>query len=171
MVLRGRSQLVESFVSLVPPARIDRLIALSLSRGAWPFFVRGVNCLVIPVSVCTLKKKREEEKKRKVKREKREKKKREREIKRRREQDKSKTKRERENKNLKKNHKPKNPPDELSHHDSKKKRPRQKELFGIFLRKFRISVLFSIYSMIRIRFSGSQELIWKAFSIARYSFS
>ena len=47
MVPRGRSQLVESFVWLVPLARIDRLVALSfdsMDRGAWPFFVDGVIC-------------------------------------------------------------------------------------------------------------------------------
>ena len=49
-----------------------------------------------------------------------------------------------------------------------RKKNRQTEFFGIFLRKFRISFLFSINSMIRIRFSGSQELIWKAFSRAHY---
>ena len=62
-MLRDRSPLLESFVWLVPPVRIDRLTALCCfngSCGAWPFFVRGVICLVIPVSVCTLKKKREE---------------------------------------------------------------------------------------------------------------
>ena len=63
MVPRGRCQLVESFVWLVPLARIDRLIALSfdsMDRGAWPFFVDGVTCLVISVSVCEEKRKRRE---------------------------------------------------------------------------------------------------------------
>ena len=49
MVLRGRSQLVESFVWSVPLVRIDRLTALSLDsmdHGAWPFFVGGVICHV-----------------------------------------------------------------------------------------------------------------------------
>ena len=67
MALRGRSQLVESFVWLVSPARIDRLIALSLSRGAWPFFVRRVICLVPPrfcVHLEKEKEKREEKEKR-----------------------------------------------------------------------------------------------------------
>ena len=54
VVPRGRSQLVESFVWLVPLVRIDRLIALSLDsmdHGAWPFFVDGVTCLVNFVSM------------------------------------------------------------------------------------------------------------------------
>ena len=61
MVPRGRSQLVESFVWLVPLVRIDRLIALSfdsMDHDAWPFFVDGVTCLVNSVSVC--EEKREE---------------------------------------------------------------------------------------------------------------
>ena len=65
---RGRSQLVESFVWLVPLARIDRLIALSfdsMDRGAWPCFVDGVTCLVNSVSVCEEKKKREDEREKK----------------------------------------------------------------------------------------------------------
>ena len=70
-MLRGRSQLVESFVWFIPTVRIVRLI------GAWPFFVRGVNCLVFPVSVCTCKKKREEEENKREKIEKREKRERE----------------------------------------------------------------------------------------------
>ena len=103
-MLRGHSQLVESFVWLVPPARIDRLI------GAWQFFVRGVIYLVIPVSVRTLKKKREEEKKRKEKSEKRKRekeRKRDQENKRTREKEK-KRKREREEQIEKKITKPKN---------------------------------------------------------------
>ena len=44
---------------------------------------------------------------------------------------------------MKKTQNPKNPPDELSHHDSKKKN-RRKELFGNFLRKFRIAPLFQL---------------------------
>ena len=63
MVPRGRSQLVESLVWLVPLSRIDRLIALSfdsMDRGAWPFFVDGVTCLVNSVSVCEEKRKRRE---------------------------------------------------------------------------------------------------------------
>ena len=64
MVPRGRSQLVESLVWLVPLVRIDRLIAFSfdsMDREAWSFFVDGVTCLVISVSVCEEKKKREDE--------------------------------------------------------------------------------------------------------------
>ena len=63
MAPRGRSQLVESLVWLVPLARIDRLMALlfdSMDRGAWPFFVDGVTCLVNSVSVCEEKRKRRE---------------------------------------------------------------------------------------------------------------
>ena len=59
----GGSQLVESLVWLVPLARIDRLIALSfdsMDRGAWPFFVDGVTCLVNSFSVCKEKRKRRE---------------------------------------------------------------------------------------------------------------
>ena len=51
---RGRSQLAESFVCIVPLVKIDRLIALSLDlmdHGAWPFFFDGVTCLVNSVSV------------------------------------------------------------------------------------------------------------------------
>ena len=65
MVPRGRSQLVESFVWLVPLEGIDRLIALSfdsMDHGAWPF-VDGVTCLVNAVSVCE-EKKEERKKKR-----------------------------------------------------------------------------------------------------------
>ena len=68
VVPRGRSQLVESLVWLVPLARIDRLIALSfdsMDRGAWPCFVDGVTCLVNSVSVCEEKKKREDEREKK----------------------------------------------------------------------------------------------------------
>ena len=71
---RGRFQLVESFVWLVPLARIDRLIALSLDsmdRGAWPFFVDGVTCLVNSVSVCE-EKREERREKREERREERE---------------------------------------------------------------------------------------------------
>ena len=55
---------------------IGRLIALSLDsvdRGAWPFFVDGVTCLVNSVSVYTKNKKREREKRerRKMKEERR----------------------------------------------------------------------------------------------------
>ena len=44
-----------------------------MDRGAWPFFVDGVTCLVLSVSVCEEKKKREERReKREERREKRE---------------------------------------------------------------------------------------------------
>ena len=90
--------------------------------GAWPFFVRRVICLVPPVSVCTWKKKREEKRKRK---EEREKDKIEKEKEKRGKRKRRKRKREREKNKLKKNHKtPKKPLDELSHHDSKKKKTR-----------------------------------------------
>ena len=115
---------------------------------------------------------REQEKKRKSekrKARKEKKRKRDQENKRRREQEnKRDKKRETEKKNLKKSQNPKNLPDELSHHDSKKKKNRRKELFGIFSSKVQNLTRFSINSMIRIRFSGSQELNWKAFSVARY---
>ena len=65
VVPHGCSHLVESFVWLVPLARIDRLIALSfdsMDHGAWPFSVGGVTCLVNSVSVC--EEKREERKRR-----------------------------------------------------------------------------------------------------------
>ena len=60
------------------------------------------------------------------------------------------------------------PPDELPYHDSKKKN-HQKELFGIFSTKVQNLTHFSINSMSRIRFSGSQKLIWKGFPRARYT--
>ena len=65
VVLRGRSQLVESFVWLVPLARIDRLTALSQLNGscASSFFVGGVICHVNSVSLCTEGEEREEEQK------------------------------------------------------------------------------------------------------------
>ena len=77
MVPRGRSQLVESFVWLVPLARIDRLIALSfdsMDRGAWPFFVDGVAFLVTSVSMCEEKRKRKREDEREKKKKKKKKK-------------------------------------------------------------------------------------------------
>ena len=49
---RGRSQLVESFVSLVPINRLTALSFDSMDHGAWPLFVDGVTCLVNSVSVC-----------------------------------------------------------------------------------------------------------------------
>ena len=48
----------------------------------------------------------------------------------------------------------KNPPDELSHNDSKKSRSDE-----LFVRKFRILPVFSNIYMIRIRFFGPLELI------------
>ena len=68
---------------------------------------------------------------------------------------------------LKKSHNPKTPPDEMPHHDSKKKN-RRTELFGIFSSKVQNLTFFSINSMIRIRFSGSRELIWKGFPREQY---
>ena len=62
---RARFQLVESLVWLVPLAKIDRLTALSfdsMDRGAWPFFVDGVTCLVNSVSVCEEKREERREK-------------------------------------------------------------------------------------------------------------
>ena len=46
----------------------------------------------------------------------------------------------------------KNPPDELSHHDSKKNNHAGTELFGIFLRKFRISPSFKLFSRFEFDF-------------------
>ena len=51
-----------------------------------------------------------------------------------------------------------------------KKKKRRKELFGIFSSKVQNLTVFSINSMIRIRFSGSGEFIWKAFRRARYEY-
>ena len=56
--------MVESFVWLVPVVRIDRLVVLSLDsmdRGAWPFSVGGVICLVNSVSVCVKRREKREE--------------------------------------------------------------------------------------------------------------
>ena len=50
----------------------------------------------------------------------------------------------------------------------RKKKNLQKELFGIFSSKVQNIIRFSINSMIRIRFSGSRELIWNGFSGAQY---
>ena len=75
MVPRGRSQLAESFVWLVPLVRIDRLIALffdSMDHGAWPFFVDGVTCLVNSVSVCEEKRERKRDKMKKKREDERE---------------------------------------------------------------------------------------------------
>ena len=105
--------------------------------------------------------KRKARKEKEIKRDQENKRRREQEDKRTKEQDR---KKEKQRKKLKKITKPKNPPDELSHHDSKKKKHRQTELFGNFSSKVQNLTLFSINSMIRIRFSGSRELIWKAFS-------
>ena len=178
VVLRGRSQLVESSVWLVPPVRIDRLKTLSWfngSCGAWPFFVRRVICLVPPVSVCTWKKKREEERGKRKEEKEKEKEKRGKRKREREEKEKKKTrgkekreeekKRKKRKKILKLSTKPKNPPDELSHHDSKKKKPEW--IIWHFSSKVQNFTFFSISSMIRIRFSGSGELNWKAFSRAR----
>ena len=55
--------------------------------------------------------------------------------------------------------KPKNPPDEKAHHDSKKCPPDE-----LFVRKFRISPVFSIIYMVRIRIFGPRELIQNEFS-------
>ena len=170
-MLRGRSQLVESFVSLVPPARIDRLIALSLS---WCMAVLRSWSQLSGYSRFRVHFEKEERRREKEKSEKRKARK---EKERKRDQEKKRTKikaREKEKertKIFKKNHKPKNPPDELSHHDSKKKGPARRNYSAFFFASSESQSFFSIYSMIRIRFSGSQELIWKAFSGARYSFS
>ena len=67
MALRGRSQLVESFVWLVSPARIDRLIALSLSlvvHGRSSFVESFVWFLPFLCALGKRKEKREEKEKR-----------------------------------------------------------------------------------------------------------
>ena len=106
-----------------------------MDRGAWPFFVRRFICLVLPVSVCIWKQKREEEETKTREKEKKMK-----------HFNKRTRGKEKEKKSNKKNSKKKlrnqeKPPNELSHHDSKKKN-RGTELFGIFFRKFRISPCF-----------------------------
>ena len=61
MVLRGRSQLVESFIWLVPPVRIVRLIALSLSlvvHGRSSFVESLVWLFPFLCAICKKKKRR-----------------------------------------------------------------------------------------------------------------
>ena len=92
---------------------------------------------------------REKERKRKRKRGKREE-----EIerkKRRRKQEKKEKKKTKIKQEKKKTREKNSPPDKLSHHDSKKTKNRQKELFCIFSSKVQNLSLFSINSMIRIR--------------------
>ena len=68
----------------------------------------------------------------------------------------------------KKSQNSKNPPDELSHHDSKQN-PAGINHSVVCSSKVQNLTHFSINSMIRIRFSGCQELIWKGFPRARYT--
>ena len=111
--------------------------------------------------------KREEEKKKKREtREKKEKeRKRDQENKRKKKSKrKSKRKRTREKWKTEKNHKTQKNHRTNCHIMIRKKKNRQTELFGIFSSKVQNITPFSIDSMIRIRFSGSRELNWKAFS-------
>ena len=86
-----------------------------MDRGAWPFSVGEVICLVNSVSVC---KKRREEKRRKKSEEKI---KRSREDEDEREDEREEREEERKNDFVAKCLKPEKPPDELSHNDSKNK--------------------------------------------------
>ena len=131
-----------------------RLIALSLVVHGRSSFVESLVWLFSRFCVHFENEERRREKK---KREKREKKEREKEIsrdqekKRKREQEKKRVReKEKENKGKKgtffpeKSQNPKNPPDELSHHDSKKKNSAGRNYLAFFLRKFRISPFFQL---------------------------
>ena len=127
-----------------------------MDRGAWPFFVDGVICLVISVSVCEEKKKREDE----------------REKKREDERENERETEERDETRLifsKKKYvsRPSNPPDELAQHVSKKN-PRRTNYSSIFSAKVQNLTVFSFIYMIRIRFFGPGELNQKVFLGAQY---
>ena len=123
-----------------------------MDRGAWPFFVDGVTCLVVSVSVReeerekrrdTMKEKRREKMKGKMK---------------------EKMKRDRGKKCLfffKKVSESPNPPDELAQNVSKKSP--SDELFLHFSSKVQNLTVFSFIYMIRIRFFVPGELIQNGF--------
>ena len=108
-----------------------------MDRGAWPFFVDGVTCLVISVSVCEEKREERREdqgikgdfffKKKMFPR-------------------------------------PSTPPDELAQNVSEKKKPFRTNYSSIFLQKFRIWPFFSFIYMIRIRFFWARRINSEIFS-------
>ena len=117
-----------------------------MDRGAWTFFVDGVTCLVVSVSVCEEERKRRERMKGKMK---------------------EKMKREVKNVFFEKCLRTSNPPAELPKNVSKKKKPSD-ELFLHFYSKVQNLTVFLIICMIRIRFFESGELIHNGFRRARY---
>ena len=127
-----------------------------MDRGAWPFFVDGVTCLVNSVSVNEEKRGERREERRSRGQEKR------RAIEKRNERKDNFFKKK---KNVSR---PSNPPDELAQNVSKKKKIPFGRIIPPFFYKSSESGRFSFIYMIRIRFFGPGELIQNYFRAAQY---
>ena len=168
-MLRGRSQLVESFFWLVPPVRIDRLTALSSFNRSWCMAVlRSWSHLSGYSRFCVHFEKEEREEKSGKRKEEREKKKREKKQRRKKEtKEKEKRKKEKEkqrtrerekrkekkgNISSKKHHKTKNIHRTNCHIMFRKIKNAGLNYLALFLRKFRISPCFILISRFEFDF-------------------
>ena len=157
VVLRGHSQLVESFVWLVPPVRIDRLIALSLS---WCKAVLASWSQLSGYSRFRVHFEKEERRQKKKTREKKSKRlKKERENERTREQVfvKRQKKRKRESIEKKRNHKAQKIHRTNCHIMIRKKKPAGRNYLAFFLRKFTVSTCFKLISRFEFDFRAPRN--------------